>query len=193
MLKDIWTEIRKINIFGRDFQFEKDYSSKFNSLSGFVLTMIIFIGTVIVGFIFGQEIYKRKNPKLTSSKTTIDESDSTLNFLEFPIIFKVLSNEGQILEDSIIRKNFILGLYEFELQESKYISINQTEMSLCDLNLYKLSKKFEIISEIINTPGSSYCINPNKEIMNKKAGFNSKNMIVFLSKCQLNCNSNIVA
>lgn len=188
MIDSLWTEIRKINIFGRDYQFEKDYSNRSNSIISFILTCIIFIGTVIVGFIFGQEIYKRKNPKLTSSMINIKEEETEINFLEFPIIFKFYNNRGGPLQyDEEISKLFNISLVEFEIKSNSFLGSKYSHLSICDLNKYKNLTKYNEIERLSNLAGSSYCIDPKKLIMNKKASFNSKNLIIQISKCQINC------
>ena len=82
MLKKIFTELRKINIFGREYHFEKDNSNTSNSIPSFILSLLVFIATIVIVFIFGKEIYERKNPILTTSQTTIDTNNSTFSFFK---------------------------------------------------------------------------------------------------------------
>ena len=62
MIKGIWTEIRKINVFGLDFQFEKDFNTRFNSAAGFILSIIVFTATIVAAFILGEELIKKEKP-----------------------------------------------------------------------------------------------------------------------------------
>lgn len=51
MFKGLFTEIRKLNIFGRDLQLEKDSTNRFNSVQSFVLSWIVFIAINILHYI----------------------------------------------------------------------------------------------------------------------------------------------
>lgn len=191
MLVKAWQEMKKINLFGRTFQFENDFSSRSNSIQNLSLTVILVIATIVVGFIFGKEIYLRENPKYTSSKITISKEESLVNFLDFPVIFKFLDNVGSPLEDDIVKKMISVNLITFDIVEGNGQKSNFMPIKICDLENYKNSTKFEMVKNIIDSKGVSYCLNVNEQMMNKKAAFDSKNILLIFNKCKTNCLNNL--
>ncbi len=186
MMNALFTEIRKINIFGRDYHFEKDFCNKSNSVPSFILTIINFIATIIVGFIFGKEIYERKNPIVTTSETTISLQESIFNLGELPIIFNFADKVGYPIEDSKIEKILnitILGTTAL----NGVISETRSLLKKCDQNNYKNLTKLPFIQQITSTPRTRYCMDTNLEVMNKKGNPNSKNLAIMINKCRNNC------
>lgn len=96
--------IKRFSIFGRELQFENEFSNKYNSCFSLILTIIIVIGTISVGFIVGTEVYKRRKPKLTESSRGIEIDDSSFNFNEFPIMMGFMhSNSVPIKEEDLYK------------------------------------------------------------------------------------------
>lgn len=192
MLDNLWQEAKKINVFGKNLQLENDFSTRSNSIQSFILTVLLLIATIVVGFIFGQEIYLRKNPQYTSSKATITNEESLINFLELPIIFKFLNNVGSPIDDvNIVNKLITASLITFDIIDGDGQKSNFSNIKECNLEDYNNSTRFEKIKGIVNSRGISFCLDPKSVMMNKKAAFNSKNILVIFNKCKKNCLPNI--
>ena len=74
--------------------FELDRSTKFKSFQGAVLSTVVIIATIIIGFLFGSEIYKRQKPNVTSSATFI--GNSIIYLKDFPLVM-TFYNDTEIL------------------------------------------------------------------------------------------------
>lgn len=88
--------IKKIDIYGNTFTFEEDSKQSYRTLIGGVLTILLMILVIVMGFIFGQEIYLHDVPTVSNSGETL--SYSKINMKSLPIIFSIESNEELIYD-----------------------------------------------------------------------------------------------
>ncbi len=55
---------------------EFDNSTRFRSIYGSILSILIIISLIIMGFLFGSEVYKREKPYVTYSNVYSENSKS---------------------------------------------------------------------------------------------------------------------
>ena len=79
-------ELKKLSLFGRDLQLEKDYCNRYVSITSLIVTLFLVIATIIAGFFFGKEIYERKNPKIASTKAPINNEETKFFIEENPLM-----------------------------------------------------------------------------------------------------------
>lgn len=88
-MNSLFETARKIDLFGKLYIFEEKDHQKFTTVLGTLLTFIIIITCIVIGFLFGQEVYQRKNPTVLNSTEKIDFS--RINLSEFPIFFAIVN------------------------------------------------------------------------------------------------------
>lgn len=137
MYKSLFTEIRKLNLFGREMQFEKDFSNRFNSISSFILTILVLIALVIVSFLFGNEIYLRKNPKVSGSFKIVNVNETIIDLNEFPIIIGFLNPMGLGLNQSIVESLFTMVQSQTEILTNGTGIASQVDLDVCSSENYK--------------------------------------------------------
>ena len=78
--------LQSLDAFGKDYMFEEDKKSAFRTNFGGLLTFLITISVIIIGFIFGKEIYERKTPKVFSSDDITSIDNSLIKAVDLPFI-----------------------------------------------------------------------------------------------------------
>lgn len=192
MGKTILNELKKLNLFGIDLTFEKDGSNRFNSTFGLVLSTMLFIATLIVGIIIGQEIYLREKPKFTVSNGNISTKDSEFNISEFPFVFAFSyrngtpvkhENLGKILSVNVMNVNWSL----------KGATYNFTTLVDCDLEGITNNFSRKIISDAIKVYSNhhAYCFPNNYTIAGLAGSLDSTALVLSMTKCLKNCDPNM--
>ena len=82
----------RIDIFGRELTFEKDESKNYHTWFGIISSISVFICCIVIGFLFGKEIYERKVPIVSISKEY--NNNSTINLDSIPMILLFLNSRG---------------------------------------------------------------------------------------------------
>lgn len=85
---------QKINILGPAVGLEHNNSNRFKSTLGSTISLIAFIACAIIAFMFGQEVYQRKNPTLYSSQELLTHSEVPINALK--IVLQLFDVDYQI-------------------------------------------------------------------------------------------------
>lgn len=86
---------KKIDMFGQQIGFEDCGSVTYKSWQGAIFTLIVLIIGSVIGFLFGQEIYERKEAISSFGKVLVKES--IINFHEESIIFAVSHLNGTLI------------------------------------------------------------------------------------------------
>lgn len=137
MLKTFFTELRKVNIFGREMQFEKDYTNRFNSTESFILSIFVFIATVVFTFIIGEEIYKKEKPKFTTSTDKVEVNEAEFSTTEFPFLIGFATSDYLPLTDSELKK-YVEVSVKFTQITPEGITYTNTKFVDCNLELIKM-------------------------------------------------------
>lgn len=98
-LKNLKKGLKMLDTFGRPYLFEEDDLQKFKTLAGGIFTFIITVCVIVIGFIFGQEIYERKAPKVTSSDDIASIENTIINATDIPVIVTFHVEDGTALKE----------------------------------------------------------------------------------------------
>lgn len=88
-MKSLLYHAQKIDLFGRNYIFEEFDSQRYSTKTGIFFTILIVITCIVIGFLFGQEIYSRDNPTVLNSEEYLDNSRITVK--EFPMFFSFVN------------------------------------------------------------------------------------------------------
>jgi hypothetical protein len=89
--------LKQFDIYSRPVTFFIDGDDKYKTWAGFWFTAITLVFSITLSFLFGKDIYERKNP--TTNFTTKYEDQAYLNFYNFPLYFMYSDGRGNIMED----------------------------------------------------------------------------------------------
>ena len=191
-MNSIINEVIKINLFGRDLQFEKDFSSRYNSCPSFILTLLVLISTIIVSFLFGQEIYMRKNPKSSQSIKIISDEETEIPLSNFPLIFSFSTSLGMNILDSDLLK--ILRINPIEMiYDRQNITRVVHSFQICDINSFENNDKNKHIINAIESGKANnetfYCFNQtlNPKFKGIKSNPISSMLYLNIQRCRQNC------
>ena len=59
--------LKKLDIFGRELTFEEHNVQSFKTFLGAIMSILVFIAIVVMGIMFGKEVYERKLPAVAST------------------------------------------------------------------------------------------------------------------------------
>lgn len=76
-----------LDIFGIELQFRKKDKINYTTITGCILSLIIYISLIILSFIFGKEIYERKLPRVSSGFEIVDGNSSDVPLKDFKFGF----------------------------------------------------------------------------------------------------------
>ena len=94
--------IQKADLIGPSIGFEEEGSSLFTTFIGSIVTLIIVVAIIVIGFLFGKEVYERKAPSASYSKEFINENK--IDYNKLPFIFAINFQNGTMLtEENIIK------------------------------------------------------------------------------------------
>lgn len=91
-MKAISYNLNKIDLFSKFFIFEEKEHQKFSTIGGIVLTFLLLFTCIIIGYLFGKEIYQRNNPTVMNSNERINVSEIKAN--EFPIFYVIFDDDS---------------------------------------------------------------------------------------------------
>ena len=175
--------IKIVDFIGPKFSVESDDSQNFTSIQGGILTLIIILVTVGLGFMFGKEIYERKKPNVSNSVESVNESVVYLN--EFPLLFFLASpTTGKIIPN--YRDYFDTKIFAVTMSaEGKVTFDYKNDFEYCQANKFKKFKN--LVENILNKtdPNTHICVNFDEKVHFSNAFFalNSTNINLGLKKC----------
>lgn len=192
MLKAIFTEVRKMNIFRRDMQLEKDYTNKFNSIQSFILSCLVFLATIVVGFLIGEEIYKKERPKVTISTAKIEVEKSEFNFADFPVVIGFADKLGMPLPVADMNKLFSIVIGITSVDENG-VKLDFSKLEECNVDKITNKEAKEIVTNRIKTFEyyQQYCLDPSWKLKNKMGTPFSNSIGIQILRCQTNCAENL--
>ena len=90
----VMRKLRKIDFFGKLLTFNENDSEKYHTFFGLFLSVVTIATCVVIGFLFGQEIYKRETPFVNSSLDFINPQESLVNLKDMPMFFNFVDMYG---------------------------------------------------------------------------------------------------
>ena len=185
-IKKLFTQF---DFIGPPFSFQNSDSCRFQSIQGSFWSIIAFFIMAIVGYFFSKEIYERKDPITSSNRQNIPNSD--IYFMEFPLMFTLITPNGKILNEANFKKYvtpfFTRQVYDIDNKLTVDEKINDFEA--CD---YKKFTKFQelVKDEILKYDDNRYlCLKFGREdyFSNTFFSTNSTNYNIGLKVCTENC------
>lgn len=160
--------------------FEHNDSPKFRSVYGAFFSLSAIIASVIIGAMFGKEIYERKIPVVASSEEYVDESLVYLKNL--PIVFSFKTDTSNFVD---IEDYFDIQIDHITVDETR---VNRKDQSLKieECNFSKFNQHGKIFED--NRKGNllkSYCMTFKEDtfLRNNLGTINSKYMRLNFFKC----------
>lgn len=89
--------VEMLDLFGPSYNLEHKTSSRYRSISGSIISLLILVSCTILCFMVGKEIYEKKQPIISASQKYIN--DSTIYFNQLPILFKFSITNGEDISD----------------------------------------------------------------------------------------------
>lgn len=184
MLNSFGNKYRKLDMFGRDLKFEEDETQSFRTNFGATLTLFMFIIVIILGILFGREIYERNLPIVLTSNEIVDYSQVDVS--EFPIIFFFKNIVGQNIED--ITKYIDVEVTYIEFSANNDLTINSFN-GIFPCNPDNFPNNREYVEKFVNNSQLTgivpYCVNLNNtfKIQNQFAQPNSSSIIIKFDSC----------
>jgi hypothetical protein len=174
--------ISTIDFIGQDITFTDKNSKRHKSLPGALFSIAVVISSVVVGSLFGKEIYERKIPLTSNSKEFIDSSAVFLQ--DLPILFDFKFNNGTSIENFLSYFFFYIEIITYDNNNNAKINTSIT-MKPCNFTKYKTNS--ELISKNhINDTRKYFCpdFNNNTYFMNTRTTQNSTLIRINVLKCQ---------
>lgn len=176
--------LNRLDLFGKQYILEENDSTIFTTLVTRALTVLIIISCIIIGFLFGKEIYQRKNPTVISGEEMI--SYSRVNTNDYPIIF--LTQTGQAVNLPNIQKHVNMVLTFMTIDENLDITSEVIQgFQKCDITSFN-PKYFDLLTKFAKSADNNsidmYCINDDRLFFqNDLATRNSTYINVRFSEC----------
>lgn len=153
--------VKKLDFVGPEFNFENNESSTYQSKSGILLSVITIVAICVISFLFGQELYERKNPNVALSK--IFNKSSSYNIDDFPVIFTFHNSSGVEINNIEQFLDFHAIYHEMDF-ESK---ITNSILQILPCKTLNVTYNSQIINDFINGPLKTYCVKADdKKILN---------------------------
>lgn len=166
----IYKYLKKIDFIGPEFNFENDDSKTYRSIEGVVFSIITLIAIVTISFLFGQELYQRKNPIVAGSKSFNITSDFDLD--DYPVIFTFHNSLGQEVPNIEQYLDFHAVYHKLDNNSIP----NNTLLPILPCKSINTTYKNDIVNSFINGPLKTYCLrnSPEMKIDNIVGSPNSK-------------------
>ena len=170
---------RKLDMFGEQISFEENDSKSLKTVQGAVLTIIITSLTISIGFLFGQDIYKRNDP--VTRITEVIQFDNPIYTKDFPFLLAVFFPNGTITNPD---DYFDISYTTYSFDYSGKITIKVKPMIKCD------SKNLTNLKSIMQQgpcEGSNKCLCVNEEdnafLVNTMLTLNSQYIHITVNEC----------
>lgn len=163
MQEKIINTLYAFDIFGKSFSFEENGRSKFNTLVGSILSIIIFISTIALGILFGMELFYKESPLVLSSYEFVNSNETIIDTREFPFILNFLDRSGSPIEN--IENIIKLDLTHYNISNQLVASITPQEFTYCDPDDFNDDIKDFVKKAVTEFPyknnkSSSLCLKP---------------------------------
>lgn len=175
--------LMKIDLFSRDINLEDNDSQSYHTWIGVLLTFITIISCCVIGFLFGNEIYQRKNPKVVATEERIDTS--RISFKDLPISFAFIYTDGSNIEDIDQVLKFHAGIMDYNTMK---LELDFNVLRKCDPEYYNKEVK-HMVEEMLETGKEKnqtyFCLMPEKinHIQDNYGSLNATFTTVAFYKC----------
>lgn len=181
-MKALSSFITKFDIIGQEYSFEQNDNKRHQTLSGAIFTSIIIITSLVLGFIFGQELYLKEKPSVSVSEEY--SSLSKIYFKEYPLLFQFFIN-------SVITDNYVdyfdVEILSVTLDNNYNISsVAKKPLVNCMLKQKEFTSNQYFISALLNVyPYFCFDFDENDYFQNKMLTQNSTYSTISISFCDI--------
>ena len=182
-----------MDLFGRDLKFEENHSLSFKTTIGAMLSILVYIGIISIGILFGREIYLRKVPNISVSQEI--RSISRINLNELPLVYTIFSFEN--LDTSIKTEElFDITMFNPSLNYKNEFNVLNQSFTSTKCSKAKFSNKQgeqDFVTKVTERnlianpflPLESYCLNSNENmyIQNSISTIDSSWITLEINKC----------
>ena len=181
--------IKKLDLVAIEQKIQMNDHSRFQTFVGGLITIILIILIIISSVYFGQELWKKANPKVFINTKQVDEIKAVeIDPKDFYIVMEVTSNIDylQYIDESIYSAKAIEITYSYDDKNGELIKSDK-EIEFLSCNNY-----FQNISELDNSYiydlKSSLCFKPNSKAKIENFWGSSKMSLITISfyKCSSN-------
>lgn len=189
LLTRLITGFKELDFIGPQFSLQNSDSQRFQSIQGSLWSILTIIIMLVAGFLFGKEIYERKNPRVSTNTENIDNSD--IYFSQFPLMFTLITSSGRVLTDSDFRKYLEPIITRIQYDENGLLKVDSkiVDYESCSVNKFtKYSDK--VNDEMLKYQDNRYlCLSFDKSDFFSNTIFakNSTNYNIGFRKCRQNC------
>ena len=177
--------LKYFDFVGQNISFEINSETKFKSVQGVIISLIVSIFAIVASFMFGKELWDRKIPKVAISKQIIDNSDFLME--DFPIMLSFHYLDAYNIK-SIPNFFDVYGFYYVADLNGEVKRYDNYTISRCEDALKSYSEKSQKnIKNVIynNTNTEFYCLNVDKNlrVKNLRLSPNSSSPVLIFSQC----------
>ena len=167
-----------LDFLGPKFRFENEGSYRHKSITGALLSFIVIVSSVILTVMFGQEVYKRKNPNISNSFEHLEYSQ--VNLKDFPLILNFHHGDSTLITELSYLKFY--ATHTTILKNFTNV-VKNIGMTLCKNKNFTLHK--EIVESILNSSPSAYCVDFDNDtaIWNEMGAANSSYLRILVEFC----------
>jgi hypothetical protein len=184
---------KRVDFISSEVGFELDDSKIYKTFQGAFISISILISCVILGFLFGRDLYERKLPIVSRSNNYLQ--DSVISLKKYSLFFLLsdtkgnfLSNYDQYFSPTIFKINRTNSKTDYANYPSNYkiVKCNSTHFSSYE---GKVSQKE--IESYVNLPTFCLDLDDYAEVKNSYAFSNSSYVNVGFTQCNIS-NPNVI-
>lgn len=178
----------KIDIFGRELMFEEHNVQAYKTFIGATLSIITFLTVIIIGILFGKEIYERKTPIVIESEEL--KNSTRISLKDYPILINFRGDGVRTIDPHSLFDMSVIVLHMSPSNQFSFISMTSGLRALnkCDAKNYTYGQDFvnASLQQANLDKDYVYCINHTDEYFFQNQ-FNTPNS-TFIALSVSHCN-----
>lgn len=193
--------IKKIDLFGKGFNFEEEGQFQYKTRVGGLFTIMLLISITVMGILFGQEVVLKEKPLVLSSQEEYKSTDASakIDMKDFPIFIEF--NNLQRSSSVDYSKVIIPKIAKIEFDSNLNPNYTEYTNGLIDCNISNFNSYKDFANTTYNylIENKAYfkCLNPDLEfaVKNLEGTSNSINFLIIFNMCDKmfdeNCPDNV--
>lgn len=183
----VLNKLIKADIFGRELMFEEHNVQAYKTFIGATLSIITFITVIIIGILFGREIYERKTPIVIESEEL--KNSTRINLRDYPLLINFRGDGVRTVDPHSLFDLSVIVLHMSPTNQFRPTSITSGLRALnkCDPKNYTYAQEFVNASllQAASDKDYVYCMNHTDEhfFQNQYNTPNSTFIALYVSHC----------